>query len=91
MIPQILATVQVSFPPAERPKAYGAYGAMNGLGAAAAPIIGGLLVGNDVLGLAWRSVFWINVPVGLVALVAGPCWWPSPVRPGAPASTCSAS
>ena len=71
MIPQILATVQVSFPPAERPKAYGAYGAMNGLGAAAAPIIGGLLVGNDVLGLAWRSVFWINVPVGLVALVAG--------------------
>jgi hypothetical protein len=61
MTPQILATVQVSFPPAERPKAYGAYGAMNGLGAAAAPIIGGLLVGNDVLGLAWRSVFWINV------------------------------
>ena len=47
MLPQILATVQVSFPPAERPKAYGAYGAMNGLGAAAAPIIGGLLVGND--------------------------------------------
>ena len=71
MLPQILATVQVGFPPAERPKAYGAYGAMNGLGAAAAPIIGGLLVGNDVFGLAWRSVFWINVPVGLVALVAG--------------------
>jgi MFS family permease len=32
MLPQILATVQVSFPHAERPKAYGAYGAMNGLG-----------------------------------------------------------
>jgi EmrB/QacA subfamily drug resistance transporter len=71
MIPQILATVQVSFPHAERPKAYGAYGAMNGLGAAAAPILGGLLVGNDIFGLGWRSVFWINVPIGLVALVAG--------------------
>jgi EmrB/QacA subfamily drug resistance transporter len=71
MIPQILATVQVTFPHAERPKAYGAYGAMNGLGAAAAPILGGLLVGNDVFGLGWRSVFWINVPIGLVALVAG--------------------
>jgi EmrB/QacA subfamily drug resistance transporter len=71
MIPQILATVQVSFPHAERPKAYGMYGAMNGLGAAAAPILGGLLVGNDVFGLGWRSVFWINVPIGLVALVAG--------------------
>jgi EmrB/QacA subfamily drug resistance transporter len=71
MIPQILATVQVTFPHDERPKAYGAYGAMNGLGAAAAPIIGGLLVGNNLFGLAWRSVFWINVPIGLVALVAG--------------------
>ena len=40
-------------------------------GAAAAPILGGLLVGSDVLGLGWRSVFWINVPVGLFALVAG--------------------
>jgi MFS family permease len=71
MIPQILATVQVTFPHAERPKAYGMYGAMNGLGAAAAPILGGLLVGNDVFGLGWRSVFWINVPVGLVAFVTG--------------------
>jgi EmrB/QacA subfamily drug resistance transporter len=70
MLPQILATVQVSFPHAERPKAYGAYGAMNGLGAAAAPILGGLLVGSNLFGLGWRSVFWINVPVGLVALVA---------------------
>jgi EmrB/QacA subfamily drug resistance transporter len=74
MLPQILATVQVSFPHDERPKAYGAYGAMSGLGAAAAPIIGGLLVGNDVFGLGWRSVFWINVPVGLIALPAAAAW-----------------
>jgi EmrB/QacA subfamily drug resistance transporter len=71
MLPQILATVQITFPHAERPKAYGLYGAMNGLGAAAAPILGGLLVGSNVFGLGWRSVFWINLPIGLVALVAG--------------------
>jgi EmrB/QacA subfamily drug resistance transporter len=71
MIPQILSTVQVSFAREERPKAYGMYGAMNGLGAAAAPILGGVLVGSDVFGLGWRSVFWINVPIGVVALIAG--------------------
>jgi EmrB/QacA subfamily drug resistance transporter len=71
MIPQILASIQVTFPHHERPKAYGMYGAVNGLGAAAAPVLGGVLVGSDVLGLGWRSAFWINIPVGLFALVAG--------------------
>ncbi|MEV4477392.1 MFS transporter [Nonomuraea sp. NPDC049504] len=69
MVPQVLATIQVMFPSAERPKALGLYGAVNGLAAAAAPIAGGLLVGNDVFGPAWRSVFWVNVPIGLAALL----------------------
>ncbi|MEO3892329.1 MFS transporter [Nonomuraea sp. B5E05] len=69
MVPQVLAAIQVMFPRVERPKALGLYGAVNGLAAAAAPIVGGLLVGNDVFGLAWRSVFWVNVPIGLAALV----------------------
>lgn len=71
MVPQVLATIQVDFPYQERPKAFGLYGAVNGLAAAAAPIVGGLLVGQDAFGLGWRSVFWINVPVGLIALVGG--------------------
>ncbi|MEU8802280.1 MFS transporter [Spirillospora sp. NPDC048819] len=69
MVPQVLATIQVAFPREERPKALGLYGAVNGLAAAAAPIVGGLLVGNDVFGLAWRSVFWVNVPIGLATLL----------------------
>ncbi|MFC7547955.1 MFS transporter [Plantactinospora sp. GCM10030261] len=69
MVPQVLSTIQVGFPPAERPKAFGLYGAVNGIAAAAAPIVGGLLVGNNVFGLEWRSIFWINVPIGLVALL----------------------
>ena len=74
MVPQVLAMIQVSFPPEERAKAFGVYGAVNGLAAAAAPIVGGLLVGNDVFGLDWRSVFWVNVPIGLFALIAGAAW-----------------
>ncbi|TDD41554.1 MFS transporter [Saccharopolyspora elongata] len=71
MVPQVLATIQVGFSPAERPKAFGLYGAVTGLAAAAAPVVGGMLVGSNVLGLEWRSVFWINLPVGLFSLVAG--------------------
>src|SRR5690606_18522010 len=74
MVPQVLAMIQVNFSPAERPKAFGLYGAVNGLAAAAAPIVGGLLVGNNLFGLEWRSVFWVNVPIGLFALVAGAMW-----------------
>jgi EmrB/QacA subfamily drug resistance transporter len=71
MIPQVLATIQVAFPRAERPKAYGLYGAVAGLAFSAAPIIGGVLVEHDLLGLAWRPIFLINLPVGVLALVAG--------------------
>ena len=71
MVPQVLAMIQVGFPHHERPKAFGLYGAINGLAAAAAPIVGGLLVGYDVLGLGWRSVFWLNVPIGALALIGG--------------------
>lgn len=71
MVPQVLTTILTEFPREERPKAFGMYGAANGLAAASAPIVGGLLVGNNVFGLEWRSVFWINVPVGLVAWIGG--------------------
>lgn len=71
MIPQVLATIQVDFPREERPKAFGFYGAVNGIAAAAAPILGGLLVGHNTFGLEWRTVFWINVPIGVIALIGG--------------------
>lgn len=74
MIPQVLAMIQVSLSPEERPKAFGLYGAVTGLAAASAPILGGLLVGSNVFGLEWRSVFWVNVPIGVFAFVAGALW-----------------
>ena len=53
------------FPAVERGKALGTHLSVVGVGAVAGPAIGGLLV--SVLG--WRWVFFINVPVGLVAIV----------------------
>ncbi|GAA0388534.1 MFS transporter [Streptomyces luteireticuli] len=50
--------------PKERARAIGIWGGVVGISMAAGPIVGGALVGS----VGWRSVFWINVPVGLGAL-----------------------
>ncbi|WP_151773330.1 MFS transporter [Streptomyces abyssomicinicus] len=51
--------------PAERARAIGVWGAVVGLSMASGPLVGGLLVGS----VGWRAVFWINLPVGLAALL----------------------
>jgi MFS family permease len=88
MVPQVLSTIQASFPAAERPKAFGVYGGINGIAAAAAPIVGGLLVGNNVFGLEWRSIFWINIPIGLIALTGAGLLMRESRSPSVPSSTC---
>ena len=50
---------------AERAKAIGFWAATSGIGIALGPLLGGFLV--DALG--WRSIFWVNVPIGLVAII----------------------
>jgi EmrB/QacA subfamily drug resistance transporter len=70
MIPQVLSVIQVSFPAAERIKALAAFGVTAGLGAVSGPLLGGLLTTHSLLGLGWRSIFMINVPVGVVAVAA---------------------
>ncbi|MFD9359531.1 MFS transporter [Streptomyces sp. NPDC060031] len=51
--------------PRERARAIGVWGAVVGVSMAAGPLIGGLLVDS----VGWRSIFWVNLPVGLAALV----------------------
>ncbi|MEU8234797.1 DHA2 family efflux MFS transporter permease subunit [Actinoplanes sp. NPDC048967] len=51
--------------PRERARAIGVWGGVVGLSMALGPVLGGLLVA----GLGWRSIFWINVPVGAAAIV----------------------
>lgn len=70
MIPQVLSIIQVLFKPKERAAVFGLVGAVSGLAAVAGPLIGGLLVSGDAFGLGWRSIFIINVPVGILLLVA---------------------
>jgi MFS family permease len=60
LIPASLAVVLADTPPAHRPSAIGLWSASASLAAAAGPGLGG--VGVDVFG--WRSLFFINVPVG---------------------------
>jgi MFS family permease len=50
---------------AERAKAIGIWGGVVGLSFALGPVIGGILVG----GIGWRSIFWINVPVAIAAVI----------------------
>jgi EmrB/QacA subfamily drug resistance transporter len=71
MVPQILSVIQVSFTPAERPKAYALYGAAVAVATVSGPLIGGALVEADLFGLGWRAIFLINLPVGVLTLVAG--------------------
>jgi EmrB/QacA subfamily drug resistance transporter len=52
--------------PKERARATGIWGSVAGLSLAVGPVLGGLLVS----GLGWRSIFWINIPVGVAAIAA---------------------
>lgn len=82
MTPQVMAIAQVTFPPEERGQAFSLFGLSAGLAAVAGPILGGLLIGADFGGLDWRPIFLVNVPVGILAVVAG--WFLIPRMPGHP-------
>jgi EmrB/QacA subfamily drug resistance transporter len=70
MFPQMLSVIQVEFAPEERRRCFALMGGVQGAGAILGQILGGGLISLDVLGLDWRSVFLINVPIGITALVA---------------------
>src|SRR6516164_4613859 len=65
--PTALALLRNTFPVGKLNGAIGIWGAVIGASTAAGPIVGGLLVQH----INWESCFYINVPVGLIALVMG--------------------
>ncbi|MBM3131934.1 MAG: MFS transporter, partial [Chloroflexi bacterium] len=90
IMPATLAIISNVFPREERGKAIGAWGAVTGAAIALGPITGGILLEH----FYWGSVFFINVPVVIVALVAG--WFlvpesrdPNPRRPDIPGTVLS--
>ena len=86
MMPQVLSSVQVMYAPEERAPILGLIGALSSLGAVGGLILGGWLVTADLLGMGWRSVFLVNVPVGVVLVAAALLFVPRsrsehPLRP----------
>ncbi len=72
LFPQVYALIRVSYQGHERRRAFGLLGMTLGLAAIAGQVLGGWIVHADLFGLAWRSIFLINVPLGIfAALVVG--------------------
>jgi EmrB/QacA subfamily drug resistance transporter len=70
MVPQVISIIQVSFLPKEKPVAFSLYGAVVGFASVFGQILGGLLIGSNFMNLGWRNVFLVNVPIGVIALIA---------------------
>ncbi|MGW4024856.1 MFS transporter [Streptomyces sp. NPDC005009] len=69
MLPQVLAIIQASMPPAVRRRAVGLYGATIGLAWVAGPVCGGALMAWSPYGLGWRGLFLVNIPIGVLIIV----------------------
>ena len=59
-----LALLSAAFPAAKRGAAIGIFSAITGLSVASGPLVGGAVVE----GISWEWIFWVNVPIGLLAL-----------------------
>ena len=73
MVPQALSFIQATFTRREQSLAYAMYGMTIGFGMIAGQVLGGLLLSADLLGLAWRPVFLVNLPFGVAAITLA--WW----------------
>jgi EmrB/QacA subfamily drug resistance transporter len=85
MLPQVSSLVQGMFAPSERVGALGMFGVLGGTAAVAGPLVGGALIAADPFGLGWRTIFLVNVPIGLALLVIAPRFLPSMRAPDRPA------
>ncbi|MFI6499455.1 MFS transporter [Nonomuraea typhae] len=96
LIPQGFALVKVVFPPEHLRRALIPFGPIMGLATVAGPILAGWLLHLNLFGSQWRSIFLVNVPIGLAALILGqsfgpwaapsPSASPGPSSPGASAA-----
>jgi MFS family permease len=65
VMPLAMALLSAAFAPDERAKALGIFSGLSGLGVLAGPVVGGAIA----QGLAWEWIFWLNVPIGAVAVL----------------------
>ncbi|WP_169306754.1 MFS transporter [Cohnella pontilimi] len=70
IVPLSLTLVHSAFPEKMRAAALGIWSGISGLGLSVGPLVGGLIIE----GAPWQLIFWVNVPVGVLALVLGGMW-----------------
>jgi EmrB/QacA subfamily drug resistance transporter len=73
LTPQTLSVLTVIFPPEKRGAAFGVWGATAGVATVAGPVIGGWLVTD----FGWEWIFFVNLPVGIVAMIGGAILMPN--------------
>ncbi|MFE3517566.1 MFS transporter [Streptomyces sp. NPDC059166] len=69
LLPQGLGLLRENFSGPELTKVFAIFGPVLGLGGIIGPVLGGFLIEGDFFGLGWRSVFLVNLSIGLAALV----------------------
>jgi EmrB/QacA subfamily drug resistance transporter len=65
VMPLAMALLSAAFAPEERARALGIFSGITGLAVLAGPVVGGAIA----QGLAWQWIFWLNVPIGAIAIV----------------------
>jgi EmrB/QacA subfamily drug resistance transporter len=65
LMPGTLSIITVTFPPHERAKAIGLWAGMSGLALALGPTLGGYMIEH----VGWESIFFLNVPIGVIAFL----------------------
>lgn len=71
MLPQCFGLIRELFGDAGQQRAFAVFGPVMGLAAVLGPVMGGGLVDLDLLGSGWRSIFLVNVPIGIAAILLG--------------------
>jgi EmrB/QacA subfamily drug resistance transporter len=64
VMPLALTLITAAFAPEQRPRALGIFSGITGLAVLGGPVVGGAIT----QGIAWQWIFWINVPIGLLAI-----------------------
>jgi EmrB/QacA subfamily drug resistance transporter len=84
LIPQGFGIVRDAFKPSEQGSAFAIFGPVIGLSAVLGPIVGGALVDADLLGSGWRLIFFVNLPLGLMAAIGAARLIPESRAPNRP-------
>jgi MFS family permease len=71
MFPQTLTGIQLNFVGDQRVRAIGLYAIALSTGAVVGQLLGGVLISANLAGTQWRAIFLINVPLGLLLVLAG--------------------